>query len=256
MWDLSAWEDNTWIGWDLGDLPTDLEAKAEVLSNLLQGKSHVKEDSRDKRGWGHTSGIYSASEGYKFIKALPYAAPNPAIWKFLWTKAFIPKIDMFCSTMAHKSILSSENLKKRGMEGPSRCPLCKSDEETTDHIMIGCPFSKEVWREAMVIPGINLPGTIQALFSDWMKLSPFRLSKKTLLQTAWRWILKAVCWKIWIERNNRIFREQELHPSKIEMKANAILGEALDHNPSLKYANQLLPEESQWLSQIVPNHQL
>ena len=40
------------------------------------------------------------------------------------------------------------------------------------------------------------------------------------------------------------------------MKAKAILGEALDHNPSLKDANQLLPEESQWLSQIVPNHQL
>ena len=58
LWDLSAWEDNNWIGWDLGDLPTDLEEEAEVLSNILQGKSPLKEDSRDKRGWGHTLGIY------------------------------------------------------------------------------------------------------------------------------------------------------------------------------------------------------
>ena len=141
------------------------------------------------------------------------------------------------------------------MEGPTRCPLCKKEEETLDHILLECPFSKEVWREAMMLnPGINLPCTIQDLLSEWMKLSPFHLSKKTLLQNAWRWIPNAICWKIWIERNNRIFREQELHPSKITIQARAILGEALDHNTSLKNTIQLLPEESQWLSKIVPNY--
>jgi len=80
------------------------------------------------------------------------------------------------------------------MEGPTRCPLCKNEEETTDHILLGCPFSKEVWREAMMLnPGINLPDTIHALLSEWMKLSPFQLSKKTLLQTTWRWTPKAIC---------------------------------------------------------------
>ena len=82
-------------------------------------------------------------------------------------------------------------------------------------------------------PGINLPNTIQGLLSNWMKLSPFQLAKKTLLQTAWEWLPKAICWKIWIERNNRIFRDQENQPTKIAIQARAILGEALDHNLSL-----------------------
>ena len=202
LWDLSAWNDNNWVSWDFGDLPLELELEAEVLINLLQGKSPLKEDSRDKRGWGHISGRYSASEGYKLFKAIPTAAPNLAIWNYLWTKAFIPKIDTFGWILAHKSVLSGENLKKRGMEGPTRCPLCKNEDETTDHLIVGCPYAREVWREALALPDFNLPCTTQALFTDWMQISPFSLSKKVLLQTAWRWIPKAICWKIWIERNN------------------------------------------------------
>ena len=95
LWDLSAWEDNIWTGWDFGDLPPDLEEEAETLTNLLQGKSPIKEGIRDKRGWGNNSGNYSTSEGYKDIQAIPYVAPNPVVWRFLWSKAFIPKIDIF-----------------------------------------------------------------------------------------------------------------------------------------------------------------
>ena len=256
LWDISIWNNNSWIGWDLGDPPPELKTEADTLSQFLQGKSPLKADSRDKRGWGPSSGIYTASEGYKLIKAIPYAVPNPAIWNFLWTKAFIPKIDMFCWTLAHKSILSGENLKKRGLEGPSRCPLCKNDEETMDHIMIDCQFSQEAWRDALVISGINLPGSIQSLLSNWMKLSPFSLSKKPLLQAARRWLPKAICWKIWLERNNRIFREIDHPPSKIAMNAKAIVGEALEHSSSLHVAAPLTAEESQWLDQLVPNLQI
>ena len=161
---------------------------------------------------------------------------------------------MFCWTLAHKSILSGENLKKRGMEGPTRCPLCKSKKETSDHIILGCQFSKEVWIEAMRLnPSINLPDTIQVLFSNWMNLSPFQLANKTMLQMAWKWFPKAICWKIWIERNNRIFRDQENQPSKIAIQARAIPGEALDHILSLKDTTQLLPAESHSTSSNLAN---
>ena len=43
LWDLSTWEGNNWIGWDLGDFPPELEAEAKNLTNLLQGKSPIKE---------------------------------------------------------------------------------------------------------------------------------------------------------------------------------------------------------------------
>ena len=88
-----------------------------------------------------------------------------------------------------------------------------------------------------------------------MNLAPFQLAKKTLLRTAWNWLPKAICWKIWLERNNRIFREQENNPAKIAIQARATLGDALDHNRSLKNTTKLLPEESHWLGKIVSNLQ-
>ena len=166
------------------------------------------------------------------------------VWNFLWSNVFIPKIDIFCWTLAHKSILSGENLNKRGMEGPTRCPLCKTEEETSDHLILGYQFSKAVWKEALNLnPGIKLPESIQDLLSDWMNLSLFQMAKKELLQTSWKWTPKAICWRIWIEWNNHIFRDQESHPAKIATQARAILGEALDHNLNLKYSLQLRPYE-------------
>ena len=256
LWGLSAWQSNNWNGWDLGHFPPELNTEAEALIGLLQGKSPIKEEIKDRRGWGNNSGNYSTSKGYKHIQAIPYAAPNPVAWNFIWSKTFIPKIDIFCWSLAHKSILTGDNLKKRGMEGPTRCPLCKCKEETMDHIMLDCHFSKEVWLKAMNLNlGINLPHTILDLFSNWMNLSPFHLTKKTMLQTAWNWLPKSLCWKIWTERNNRIFRDQDSQPSKIAVQARAILGEALDSNLSLKNSTNLLPKELHWLSMIVSNLQ-
>ena len=185
LWDISSWDDLLWIGWELGDPPPEITKEAETLTSLLQGKAPIKKNRRDRRGWGNLSGSYSTSEGYKISQAIPSVAPNPVVWKYLWSNPFIPKIDFFCWTLSHKSVFSGENLKKRGMEGPTRCPLYKSEEETADHIFLGYQFSKNVWTEALRLnPGIKLPESIQDLLSDWMNLSLFQMAKKELLQTS------------------------------------------------------------------------
>jgi hypothetical protein len=38
-----------------------------------------------------------------------------------------------------------DNGLKRGWIGPSRCSLCKSEEETIYHLFITFPFSVQVW---------------------------------------------------------------------------------------------------------------
>ena len=123
-----------------------------------------------------------------------------------------------------------------------------------DHIMLDCPFAKEVWLQAMNLnQATKLPHYVQDLLSSWVSLSPFRLTKEILLQTAWEWLPKAICWKLWLERNNRIFRNQDSPPQKIVVQARAILGEALESNLSLKNSTQLLQDELCWLSSLTPN---
>ena len=148
---------------------------------LLQGKVPAAKNTPDKRGWGQCSGKYSASEGYKVFLSSPHVATNPASWNFIWNFPFMPKIDFFCWTAAHKSILTRDNLKIRGMEGPSRCPLCCSEEETMDHLLLNCPFSQEVWSEVLLLKleDLAVPFNIPDLFATWASSSPFDLHKKT-----------------------------------------------------------------------------
>eukprot|EP00253_Pinus_taeda_P026904 PITA_26904 len=183
LWDISNWKealDRSWDGWNLGEVPIPLQGEASLLLDFLQGKSPSKANAKDKRGWGSISGQYTVAEGYKRIMAAPHVPPNPAKWKFIWDYPALPKIDFFCWTVAHHSILTSDNLRRRGMEGPSRCPLCKSDEETSNHLLLQCPFAKEVWRGVLLLePSIlDLPDNIPALFRNWASLSPFCLKNK------------------------------------------------------------------------------
>ena len=81
LWDISTWSDNaekSWDNWDLGEIPKNLEGEANSLRMLLQGKTPLKAASKDKRGWGSTSGSYSIAKGYKSIQEIPNAPQDPA----------------------------------------------------------------------------------------------------------------------------------------------------------------------------------
>jgi hypothetical protein len=80
-------------------------------------------------------------EGYKLAKENSYASPNPTLWKEVWRHKSIPKINMFIWTLVHNAILTGDNLKRKGWEGPTRCPFCISNEETMAHILLNCSFA-------------------------------------------------------------------------------------------------------------------
>lgn len=149
LWDISTWTDDTgrrWDSWYLGEIPQRLQVEASLLLDKLQGKSPTKETTKDKRGWGSLTGNFSVSEGYKSMTAIPNVPPDPTQWRFIWGFPSLPKIDFFCWTLAHNSILTRDILRKCGMEGPSRCPLCVSKEESDNHLFFLFPFARDVWR--------------------------------------------------------------------------------------------------------------
>jgi hypothetical protein len=147
LWDISSWgndENHSWLCWGIASLPPDLEEEWNILKSWLQGKSPLQKGEKDKRGWGHCSGMYTTAAGYLHITSVPHVPPDPTIWKEVWKTKSIPKIDMFTWTLAHKGILTGKNLRRRGWEGPSRCPFCSQEEETIDHLLLGFPYAREV----------------------------------------------------------------------------------------------------------------
>jgi len=45
----------------------------------------------------------------------------------------------------HKKILTWDNIRKRGVIGPSICQLCKAQEETMEHILNSCTYTTWLW---------------------------------------------------------------------------------------------------------------
>jgi len=258
LWDISTWKNddkNSWEGWDLGNYPEELKGEVSVLLDLLQGKAPLRAGVRDKRGWGNNTGVYTAAAGYKTVTSVPWAPPNPGPWKALWNFPSIPKVDLFAWTLLHNSILTYDNLKRRGWEGPSRCPLCIQSEESIAHLLFNCDYSKKVWELLVGSIALQIPTESQALFNIWMSLSPFDLKKKHQLKTIWMWIPKFVCWKLWLERNNRIFKEEKRMPQQIAIKVQVMISEAINARPSIQNSASTTKEEDNWVKGFRPTCQ-
>jgi len=93
----------------------------------------------------------------------------------------------------------------------------------------------------------RLPNSVMEIISNWTSLSPFNLSKKNLLKLAWIWTPKFLCWKIWLERNTRIFKEESRLPPQVAVKAQTMMAEALSTKSSIKNLVNLSLEEDCWL---------
>ncbi|CAN1807678.1 hypothetical protein LINPERHAP1_LOCUS25125 [Linum perenne] len=106
-------------------------------------------------------------------------------------------------------VLTLDNLQARGFQLPNRCVLCLSQEESVNHLFICCPFASHILgliSSKLSIPG-PLPGEVQPLIEGWKVTNfgnPFRELQKV--------VLHCVLWNIWLERNNRIFREESVSP--------------------------------------------
>jgi len=49
-------------------------------------------------------------------------------------------------TLLKGKILTTDNLKKKGCEGLSHCPMCQGSEENIQHLCFGCPFARACWK--------------------------------------------------------------------------------------------------------------
>jgi ribonuclease HI/exonuclease III len=252
--DISDWEEerpHLWQKWDAPNRPANLEKQWAALKKLLQGKAPLKKAGKDERGWGSKAQAYTTAEGYQLLNSVPTALPNPALWKAVWNYRSLPKVDLFIWTLAHKSIPTGENLKRRGWEGPFRCPLCRQEEETTDHLLLNCNYSKEVWKQ-MIGPQLitRFPTDVTSLLLQWDSMGPFADKKKN--QTHWIWGLlpKLALWSLWLERNHRIFRDSLLREDRLVTKIQATMGELATHlSPTVKLHN-LDEDQRNWIAQF------
>ena len=80
--------------------------------------------------------------------------------------------------------------------------MCLEVEEKVHHLLIHCPFAHRVWSALFEMFGMEwvMPKTVEDLFVRWHWRYKFIQGK-----ILWRLVVYAACWKLWLERNNRVF---------------------------------------------------
>ena len=112
---------------------------------MLEQRKILELGEQDQLRWGNKSeGTFNLKEAKLILLDLNSQAPDKT-WQNLWRHQGWMKIKLFMWLVQHKKILTWDNIRKRGVLGPSRCQLCEAQEEAMEHLLNNCIFTSSLW---------------------------------------------------------------------------------------------------------------
>lgn len=116
----------------------------------------------DKRVWmSNKSGDYSVKSGYIYNRnqiantlnttASSSHQTKPDLWNFIWQSNTLPRVKQFLWNACQNAIPTVENLHRRRIVHDPLCPICKKEAETTEHALLLCPWTIQLWRASPLI---------------------------------------------------------------------------------------------------------
>eukprot|EP00253_Pinus_taeda_P001598 PITA_01598 len=189
---------------------------ASYIEELQRSNFRIKND-QDVLLWAQgKTGVYSPKDGYSFLmNKKGWAVPE---WwsKNLWKLKCPLKARIFLWCILKRKIPTWDILQSRFFIGPGRCPLCKSDGETINHLFTSCPVSLRIWGELIGLLNIN---------AQWESVQ---------MDEAWRnWWNKhpdgnlrnlppIFFWGLWLARNKCLFQDLEIPSLSVATNSAAI----------------------------------
>jgi hypothetical protein len=134
----------------------------EVLLEYLRiwdlvGGVILHEDVPDQYNWKLTQHeSYTSKSAYEafFVGSIRFGP-----WRRIWKTWASPRCKFFIWLVFHNRVWTADRLARRNLPHPEVCPFCDQEEETINHILLGCVFAREVW-------------TITLQHLDFMHLAP------------------------------------------------------------------------------------
>lgn len=123
-------------------------------------------------------------------------------WKDIWSHNIPLKICFFLSLACLGKISMLDVLNQKGMFLPNMCLLCYNDWELASHILLHCPFAREVWSAMLRDFGLTWVSSLDVCFviCSW-RTNAFNAQGKQICCM----IPAAVCLTVWLKRNNKVF---------------------------------------------------
>eukprot|EP00253_Pinus_taeda_P034952 PITA_34952 len=181
-------------------------------------RSHVRlNNDHDNLMWAHgKTGVYSPKDGYSFLmEKKGWSAPE---WwsNNLWKLKCPMKSKIFLWCMLKRKIPTWDILQSRFFIGPGRCPLCKVNEESINHLYTSCDVSLKIWREITDLLKLKDQwgaATFEDAWKNWWNNHP---------DGNLRNLPPIFFWGLWLARNNNIFQDKAISTSSIASNCVAI----------------------------------
>jgi len=88
---------------------------------------------------------------------------TPCRLPVLFVAAVPPKrLQLFIWLLMQRRIQCRVNLLRKQIIDSAVCEVCEQEDESADHVIVGCPFAKEFWAKL----GIDLPMDTSNVASD------------------------------------------------------------------------------------------
>jgi hypothetical protein len=145
-----ALKDLTWVRDIRGSLQDHALLEFLVLWDILQ-EFHLTPGVADLHRWTPSnSGAYSSKSAYdRFFLGL-FSSSCIRGYGRLGLRL---GANSLCG--GHLSIWTANRLARRELDHPIHCMLCEQEEETIQHILISCVFSREVWFRVLSLVGLQ-----------------------------------------------------------------------------------------------------
>ncbi|GJN06072.1 hypothetical protein PR202_ga23758 [Eleusine coracana subsp. coracana] len=149
-----------------------------------------------------TSGKYMAKSAYDvlFQGAISFE-PWERIWK-TWTPG---KCQFFMWLAAHLRCWTVDRLARKNLPHPESCLMCDQEDETIDHLLVGCVFACQFWHFLLnrIGHGHLAPLPDDLIFREWWAkvTKPANSSIKKGLNS----YITLGAWVLWRHRNDCVF---------------------------------------------------
>lgn len=180
------------------------------MENIIKGIS--LSSPPDKFIWSLSKDPYSVKEGTK--RFYDFSISEHMNWNFIWSIKVPAKITIFLWKLHSKVLPTKSFLSDRlgSFLGSSLCSLCKSHNETLNHLFWECNLSKSCWRSVLDWWGLSNKNVFSNVTEMW---GSSRWFKEGTMKKLWHLILVATVWTIWLKRNEVIFKNQQINPVQI-----------------------------------------
>lgn len=187
--------------------PILVELRSYMLSNQAPSPARGPNSFHWEIG-NPPSSIFSTKKTWNHFRPI---ADKQSWAKAVWFKHSVPK-QAFTFWIANLDRLPVKaRLLSWGLNISPICPLCNSEIETRDHLLLHCPYAEEIWHTLMFRLGQH-----PCIFASWSSLISWLMSKSPNLSTTLKRLsVQATIYMLWKERNIRVHDSITTQPNSV-----------------------------------------